>query len=92
LNPDDEVNVPADITSLTLDTIALCGFNYRFNSFYRDTPHPLVAAMVRVLSEAQKRATLPPAIGRFRIRANRQSEEDQEFMQKMHTGLRDLDL
>jgi cytochrome P450/NADPH-cytochrome P450 reductase len=35
LNPDDEVNVPADMTALTLDTIALCGFGYRFNSLYR---------------------------------------------------------
>ena len=29
------------MTSLTLDTIALCGFDYRFNSFYRDTEPPL---------------------------------------------------
>ena len=36
LNPDDTVDVPADMTRLTLDTIALCGFNYRFNSPYRD--------------------------------------------------------
>jgi len=26
--------------ALTLDTIFLCGFNYRFNSFYRSTTHP----------------------------------------------------
>src|SRR5690242_9137671 len=42
LNPDEPVNVPADMTRLTLDTIALCGFNYRFNSFYREDPHPFV--------------------------------------------------
>ena len=48
LNPDDVVDVPADMTRLTLDTIALCGFNYRFNSFYRDTPHPFVVAMLGV--------------------------------------------
>ena len=38
LNPDDTIDVPADMTRLTLDTIALCGFDYRFNSFYRETP------------------------------------------------------
>ena len=38
LNPEDTVDVTADTTRLTLDTIALCGFNYRFNSFYRDNP------------------------------------------------------
>ena len=42
LNPGEEVDVPADMTRLTLDTIALCGFGYRFNSFYRETPHPFV--------------------------------------------------
>ena len=41
LNPGEEVDVPADMTRLTLDTIALCGFGYRFNSFYRDTPAPV---------------------------------------------------
>ena len=47
--------MPADMTRLTLDTIALCGFGYRFNSFYRDTPHPFVEAMVRTLDESQAR-------------------------------------
>jgi len=53
LNPEDIVDVPADTTRLTLDTIALCGFNYRFNSFYRDTPHPFVVAMLGSLEAAQ---------------------------------------
>src|SRR5258705_214795 len=55
LNPDDTVDVPADMTRLTLDTIALCGFNYRFNSLYRDTPHPFVVAMLGSLEAAQAR-------------------------------------
>ena len=42
LNPGESVDLPADMTNLTLDTIALCGFGYRFNSFYRETPHPFV--------------------------------------------------
>ena len=54
LNPDDSVDVPADMTRLTLDTIALCGFNYRFNSLYRDTPHPFVVAMLGYLEAAQR--------------------------------------
>jgi cytochrome P450/NADPH-cytochrome P450 reductase len=40
LNPDEPIDVAADMTRLTLDTIALCGFSYRFNSFYRDSQHP----------------------------------------------------
>ncbi|RYU11814.1 bifunctional cytochrome P450/NADPH--P450 reductase [Nocardioides iriomotensis] len=80
LNPGDEVDVPDDMTRLTLDTIALCGFGYRFNSFYRDTPHPFVQAMVRTLSESQARARQLPFQTRLRIRAQRQLEEDQAFM------------
>ncbi|HVC34236.1 MAG TPA: hypothetical protein VNL16_12065 [Chloroflexota bacterium] len=38
------IDVPADTTRLTLDTIGLCAFGYRFSSFYREEPHPLVAA------------------------------------------------
>src|SRR6266404_2305010 len=35
LNADEEIDVVHDMTALTLDTIGLCGFDYRFNSFYR---------------------------------------------------------
>ena len=66
LNPGEEVDVPADMTRLTLDTIALCGFGYRFNSFYRDTPHPFVEAMVRTLTESQARARQLPIQTRLR--------------------------
>ena len=83
LNPDEDVDVPADMTSLTLDTIALCGFGYRFNSFYRETPHPFVAAMLRSLNEAQTRATKLPIQNRFRIRAQRQQDEDQDFLRAL---------
>ena len=72
LNPGDDVDVPADMTRLTLDTIALCGFGYRFNSFYRDTPHPFVEAMVRTLEESQRRMRQLPIQTRLRIRAQRQ--------------------
>lgn len=45
LNPEDEIDVSADMTRLTVDTIGLCGFDYRLNSFYQDGYHPFVSAM-----------------------------------------------
>jgi cytochrome P450 / NADPH-cytochrome P450 reductase len=60
LNPDEPVDVTADMTRLTLDTIALCGFSYRFNSFYRDSEHPFVTAMTESLTETQARQRLLP--------------------------------
>jgi cytochrome P450/NADPH-cytochrome P450 reductase len=87
LNPDDEVNIPQDMTALTLDTIALCGFDYRFNSLYRETPHPFVAAMVRNLSERQKQAKELPIQRKLRVQARRQAKEDQEFQVELVKGL-----
>jgi cytochrome P450/NADPH-cytochrome P450 reductase len=52
LNPGETVNVPEDMTRLTLDTIGLCGFDYRFNSFYRTGLHPYVEGMIYTLDIA----------------------------------------
>jgi cytochrome P450/NADPH-cytochrome P450 reductase len=80
LNPGEEVDVPADMTRLTLDTIALCGFGYRFNSFYRDTAHPFVQAMMGMLAEAQARTAQLPLQTRLKIRAQRRLDEDRAFV------------
>jgi hypothetical protein len=39
--------------------IGLCGFGYRFNSFYRDEIHPFAQEMGAALIEAGKRANRP---------------------------------
>ncbi len=83
LNAADEIDVAADMTRLTLDTIALCGFGYRFNSFYRRSPHPFVAAMVRTLEESQTRSRATKIQTRLRFRAARQLAADQAFMDQM---------
>ena len=48
---------------LTLDTIGLCGFDYRFNSFYRESNHPFVDAMVGALSGAMSQVRRLPIGG-----------------------------
>jgi cytochrome P450 / NADPH-cytochrome P450 reductase len=80
LNPDDTVDVPADMTRLTLDTIALCGFNYRLNSFYRDTLHPFVVAMLGTLEAAQAKARELPIQDKLHRGRARQLHADQELM------------
>ena len=80
LNPDDTVDVPADMTRLTLDTIALCGFNYRFNSLYRDTPHPFVVAMLSSLEAAQARMRELPIQGKLHRRRARELLAGQQLM------------
>lgn len=62
---DKEVDVTADMTRLTFDTIGLCGFDCRFNSFERSTPHPFVESLTAVMDELQRRVTRPDVINRL---------------------------
>ncbi|MCF2522886.1 cytochrome P450 [Bradyrhizobium sp. G127] len=82
LNADDEIDVVHDMTALTLDTIGLCGFDYRFNSFYREDYHPFVGALVRSLETIMMTRGLPLE-GLF-MRARRTDlAADVTFMNKM---------
>jgi cytochrome P450/NADPH-cytochrome P450 reductase len=74
--PDAVIDVPDHMTRLTLDTIALCAFDVRFNSFYRDDPHPFVAAMGGALDEAGARSRRPALVSRLNVRASRRYEAD----------------
>ncbi|MFD9908369.1 cytochrome P450 [Streptomyces sp. NPDC059063] len=62
------VDVPGDMTKLTLETIARTGFGYDFSSFARSRPHPFVTAMVGTLSHAQRRNVVPPALAPLLLR------------------------
>src|SRR5918999_6255827 len=83
LNPEDEIDVPADMARLTLDTIGLCGFGYRFNSFYSEEPHPFVAAMVRCLDLSMHKQTRLQVGDRLRVREHRQFQEDTTYMNSL---------
>ncbi|GAA2229000.1 cytochrome P450 [Kitasatospora cystarginea] len=56
------VDVPEDMTRMTLDTIGLAGFGFDFGSFRRDEPHPFVASMVRCLDWAMTRLSRDPGL------------------------------
>ncbi|MDH6565976.1 cytochrome P450 [Streptomyces sp. SAI-208] len=65
------VDVPGDMTKLTLETIARTGFGHDFGSFERDRPHPFVTAMVGTLTYAQRLNSVPfPALLRGAARRN----------------------
>jgi cytochrome P450/NADPH-cytochrome P450 reductase len=42
--PEYAINVSEDMTRLTLDSIALCAMDMRFNSFYKEEMHPVSLA------------------------------------------------
>jgi cytochrome P450/NADPH-cytochrome P450 reductase len=59
LNQDDQIDVVHDMTALALDTIGVCGFDYRFNSFYRQDYHPFIDALTRTLETCMAQRGLP---------------------------------
>lgn len=61
---DGPVDVAADMTRLTLETIGRAGFGYRFGSFERAEPHPFVTAMIRALRYAQLQNVKLPFVRR----------------------------
>lgn len=80
LNPNESIDVADDMTKLTLDTIGLCGFNYRFNSFYRENHHPFINNMVNSLDEAMHQGTRLPIQDKFMFKRKRQFEQDIQEM------------
>jgi cytochrome P450/NADPH-cytochrome P450 reductase len=82
LNAEDEIDVVHDMTALALDTIGVCGFDYRFNSFYRRDYHPFIDALTRTLETCMVQRGLPFEKVVLRKRLD-QLKEDVAFMSKL---------
>ncbi|GME31788.1 hypothetical protein Trco_000025 [Neofusicoccum parvum] len=79
----DSVFIPVtdDFTRLTLDTIALCAMDYRFNSFYRDGGlHPFVQSMGNALAECGVQSQRPDVVNALRWQAQKDLLHDTEIM------------
>ncbi|KAI1881044.1 hypothetical protein JX265_001284 [Neoarthrinium moseri] len=77
-----------EFTRLTLDTIALCTMDFRFNSFYREGDmHPFVSSMVAALSEADKQGVLPDMANLFRSKS---IAEYKDHIEKMNQVCREI--
>ncbi|MBV9357977.1 MAG: cytochrome P450 [Chloroflexi bacterium] len=83
LNPAETIDVSADTARLSFDTVGLCGFGYRFNSFYRETPHPFVEAMTRCLSEAMRRTSRLPVQEKLSFHGSVQYDRDIASMNQL---------
>ncbi|EFG79824.1 unspecific monooxygenase [Mycobacterium parascrofulaceum ATCC BAA-614] len=76
------VDVSADMTRLTLETIGRVGFGYRFGSFDGDRPHPFVTAMIRSLRYANL-SMPPPLVHRVLAGSARRHREDVATMERI---------
>ncbi|MFT5647631.1 MAG: cytochrome P450/NADPH-cytochrome P450 reductase, partial [Aureispira sp.] len=75
--------VSEEMTKLTLDTIALCSFNYRFNSFYSEELHPFVKSMVDALNEMGNRLIRLPLQTMLMLKTKRRYFSNIEYMNKV---------
>ncbi len=82
LNADEEIDVVRDMTGLALDTIGLCGFDFRFNSFYREDFHPFIDALTRTLETCMMFKGIPGEKVTMRGRIN-QMDKDVAFMNEL---------
>jgi cytochrome P450 / NADPH-cytochrome P450 reductase len=70
------VDVLADMTKLTLDTISLAGFGYAFDSFSRPELHPFLQSLARALQESVDALRRPVALRPLFRRARAQKAAD----------------
>ncbi|MBB5234744.1 cytochrome P450/NADPH-cytochrome P450 reductase [Deinococcus budaensis] len=57
-----DLRVADDMTRLTLDTISLSGFDYRFRSFEGDELHPFLQALARAMQHTMAMNSRPPVL------------------------------
>lgn len=81
------IAVTEDFTRLTLDTLALCALDYRFNSFYSDSMHPFVDAMVRFLKYGEEKASTPSLFRAFSFGDQQKAVEDVKYMRELSREL-----
>ncbi|MFB7503757.1 cytochrome P450, partial [Streptomyces broussonetiae] len=62
----EPVRITDDYTRLTLDTIALSGFGYRFDSFAEEELHPFLNALLEALVESMRRSQELPEMTALR--------------------------
>ncbi|KAI1845852.1 hypothetical protein JX266_007939 [Neoarthrinium moseri] len=79
----DRLGTDNEIHRLAFDTIALCGFSYRFNSFYRDNTHPFAQQMAETLIEAGKRANRTAIENSMRIFSAEETKKNVQAMWKL---------
>jgi cytochrome P450/NADPH-cytochrome P450 reductase len=80
--PNHTIQVVDDFTRLTLDTIALCTMDYRFNSYYYQSMHPFVDAMADFLKVSGDRARRDAVTQMFYRAETQKYWDDIELLRK----------
>lgn len=83
------VDVSADMTKLTLETISRAAFSLDFGSFNRADPHPFVPAMVAALRAGQRKGALNamPGSGLLARRIHRRNAHHRLYVDSLIDGI-----
>ncbi|CAE6508332.1 unnamed protein product [Rhizoctonia solani] len=81
--PEHEIDPTDDFTRLAFETIALCTFNYRLNTFYTDSEPPFVKAMGDFLKECFLRSRRPAIVKALTFGSNAKYAADIETMNNL---------
>ncbi len=83
------VDVSADMTKLTMETISRTAFSTDFGSFSRAEPHPFIPAMIAALKAGQRKGTLNamPGAGLMAKRIDRKNAHHQTYVDSLVDGI-----
>ena len=84
---DYSIPVAEDFTRLTLDTLALCAMDYRFNSFYTEEQHPFIDSMMNFLKIGAGRARRPGYLAPFYRAEDAVFQQHVEYMRDLSAGI-----
>jgi cytochrome P450/NADPH-cytochrome P450 reductase len=85
--PSHRIAAASDFTRLTLDTLALCAMDYRFNSFYSERMHAFVEAMVQFLKLSEIRGSTPALFRAFGMGNQKKWTESIQYMRDLSREL-----
>ncbi|MCZ0985256.1 bifunctional cytochrome P450/NADPH--P450 reductase [Streptomyces diastatochromogenes] len=77
------VNITDDYTRLTLDTIALSGFGYRFDSFAKEELHPFLNGLLAALVESLRRSQELPMMTKLRKADEKKYRQNIQLMRDL---------
>jgi cytochrome P450/NADPH-cytochrome P450 reductase len=88
MGSDYQIPIAAELTKLTLDTLALCAMSCRFNSFYSgDQDHPFIDATTKFLRIAGNRTKRPAFLAPFFRTEDATFEQSIAYMRNLSAHL-----
>lgn len=83
------VDVSADMTKLTMETISRTAFSHDFGSFSAVEPHPFIPAMIAALKAGQRKGSLNsmPGAGLFAKRLDKKNSHHQAYVDSLIDGI-----